>query len=73
MKFREFEGGSWRSFPARFRGGVVDMKFREFEGGGVVFGGVFRPISTGDSGVRSNQSNPPSLRAWITGGDFLGW
>ena len=40
------------------------MKFREFERG--VVGRVFRPISTGDSGVRSNQ-------AWITGCDFLGW
>ena len=76
IKFREFEGGSWRSFP------VVDEVKSEFEGGswrsvpadfkrggggsrwssvnsrGVVEG-VFRPISTGASGVPSNQSNPP--------------
>ena len=40
------------------------MKFREFGGGVVgVVEGVFRPISTGASGVPSNQSNSPWLRA----------
>ena len=29
----KFEGGSWNSFPGRFRGGVVDEVLRKFEGG----------------------------------------
>ena len=51
-------GGSRRSFPARFRGGVVDG-FREFEGGGVV-DGVFRPDFEGgivDDGFREFENS----------------
>ena len=41
MKFREFEGGSWWSFPAPIsREGVVD-EVPSIRGG--VVGGVFRP------------------------------
>ena len=42
MRFREFEGGSWWSFPARFRGGRSRWGSVNSRGGGVV-DGVFWP------------------------------